>query len=82
MMMAVSNEQADFLIEDYPVITYQIAIGEQDNLRVAIDAIEEAPQNGFAVKKGENAELLAMFNDGLAKIRENGTYDKIISQYE
>ncbi len=82
MMMAVSNEQADFLIEDYPVITYQIAIGEQDNLRVAIDAIEEAPQNGFAVKRGENAELLAMFNDGLAKIRENGTYDEIISQYE
>lgn len=82
MMMAVSNNQADFLIEDYPVISYQIAIGEQENLKVAIDAIEEAPQNGFAVKKGENAELLAMFNDGLAKIREDGTYDEIVNKYK
>lgn len=82
MMMAVSNKQADFLIEDYPVISYQISIGEQANLKVVIDAIEEAPQNGFAVKKGENAELLEMFNDGLQKIRDNGTYDEIVSKYE
>lgn len=82
MMMAVANKQADFLIEDYPVISYQISIGEQGDLKVAIEAIEEAPQNGFAVKKGENQVLLAMFNDGLAKIRENGTYDEIINQYK
>lgn len=82
MMMAVGNKQADFLIEDYPVISYQIAIGEQADLKVAIDAIAEAPQNGFAVKKGENQELLEMFNEGLAKVRENGTYDEIINQYK
>ena len=82
MMMAVSNNQADFLIEDYPVIAYQIKIGEQENLKVAIEAIEEAPQNGFAVNKGENGELLAMFNEGLAKIREDGTYDEIVNQYK
>lgn len=82
MMMAVANKQADFLIEDYPVISYQISIGEQADLKVAIEAIETAPQNGFAVKKGENADLLAMFNDGLAKIRENGKYDEIVNQYK
>ena len=82
MMMAVANKQADFLIEDYPVISYQIKIGEQENLKVAIDAIEEAPQNGFAVKKGENADLLKMFNEGLQKIRDNGKYDEIIAEYE
>lgn len=82
MMLAVANGQADFLIEDYPVISYQISIGEQGNLKVAIDAIEEAPQNGFAVKKGENATLLAMFNEGLAAIRANGTYDQIINQFK
>lgn len=82
MMLAVSNKQADFLIEDYPVISYQIAIGEQGALKVAIDAIEAAPQNGFAVKKGENATLLAMFNEGLAAIRADGTYDKIINEYK
>ena len=82
MMMAVANGQADFLIEDFPVIAYQITIGEQSDLRVAIEAIEEAPQNGFAVNKGENVELLKMFNSGLAKIREDGTYDAIINQYK
>ena len=82
MMLAVSNKQADFLIEDYPVISYQIKIGEQSALKVAIDAIETPPQNGFAVKKGENVTLLAMFNEGLAAIRADGTYDKIINEYK
>lgn len=82
MMVAVANKQADFLIEDYPVISYQIKIGEQGNLKVAIDAIEKAPQNGFAVKKGQNATLLAMFNEGLAAIRADGSYDTIINQYK
>ena len=82
MMLAVANKQADFLIEDYPVISYQIAIGEQGTLKVAIEAIDVAPQNGFAVKKGENATLLAMFNEGLAAIRANGTYDAIIGEFK
>lgn len=72
---------ADFLIEDYPVISYQIKIGEQDKLRVAVDAINTPPQYGFAVKKGGNAELLKKFNEGLAKIKADGTYDKIVKQY-
>lgn len=82
MMMAVANKQADFLIEDYPVISYQIAIGAQQNLKVAIDAIEAPPQNGFAVVKGKNQDLLAKFNEGLATIKANGTYDKIINEYK
>ncbi|MGD1821565.1 MAG: transporter substrate-binding domain-containing protein [Pleomorphochaeta sp.] len=82
MMLAVSNAQADFLLEDYPVISYQISIGAQENLKVAIEAIEAAPQNGFAVKKGENQDLLAKFNEGLAKIKANGTYDEIVNQFK
>ena len=81
MMLAVSNGNADFLVEDYPVITYQIKTGEQSKLKVAVDAIEEPPMDAFAVKKGENQELLQMFNDGLAKLKENGKYDEIIGQY-
>ena len=34
------------------------------------------------VKKGENQELLEMINEGLAKIKEDGTYDEILAQYE
>lgn len=83
MMMAVANGNADFLLEDYPVISYQIKIGEQDKLRVAVkDVNADPPKYGFAVKKGSNADLLKMFNEGLKKIKDNGTYDKIISQYQ
>lgn len=41
----------------------------------------EAPYDAFAVKKGANQDLLAKFNDGLKKIKANGTYDKIIKEY-
>ena len=34
------------------------------------------------VKKGENADLLKMFNEGHQKIRDNGKYDEIIAEYE
>lgn len=81
MMLAVANGNADFLMEDYPVINYQIKIGEQDKLKIAVDSVIAPPSYGFAVKKGENAELLQMFNAGLQKIKADGTYDKIIGAY-
>lgn len=82
MMMAVANGNADVLFEDQPVIAYQIKIGEQKNLKIAINNIQDpAPTDGFAVKKGANGELLKMFNDGLKKIKADGTYDKIVKQY-
>lgn len=81
MMMAVANGNADFLVEDYPVINYQIKVGEQSNLKIAVKSIHTPPQYGFAVKKGANAELLKMFNDGLKKVKDDGTYDTIVKQY-
>lgn len=41
------------------------------------DSIEEY---GIAVAKG-NSELLEIINDGLNKLKENGTYDELIDQY-
>lgn len=82
MMLAVANGNADLLFEDQPVIAYQIKIGEQKNLKIVVNNIQNpAPQYGFAVKKGANPELLKKFNDGLKKIKDNGTYDKIVKQY-
>ena len=34
-----------------------------------------------AVMKGENSELIEMFNAGLANIRESGEYDEIVAKY-
>jgi polar amino acid transport system substrate-binding protein len=33
------------------------------------------------VNKGTNPELLKKFNDGLANLQKDGSYDKIISKY-
>lgn len=80
--MAVKNSQADALLEDFPVISYQIKIGEQKGLKVAVDAVNEKGGVGFSVLKGKNQDLLKLFNDGLAKIKADGTYDKILAEYE
>ena len=73
----LGNSQA--VIEDYPVMSYANAIGQVD-LRFIED--QQAPVDfGFAINKGENPELLQMFNDGLATLRASGEYDEIITRY-
>lgn len=81
MFLAVQNGNNDFLLEDYPVISYQINEGIQTGLKVAVETVGEGVPYAFAVKKGENQDLLNMFNEGLATIKENGTYDEILSKY-
>lgn len=80
MFLDVENGNSDFLMEDYPVIAYKIKIDENSKLKIAGEKLSTVDY-GFAVKKGENAELLKMFNDGLQTIKDNGTYDKIVGQY-
>jgi len=36
---------------------------------------------GVLVRKGDNAEFLKLFNDGLAKIKADGTYDAIYAKW-
>jgi polar amino acid transport system substrate-binding protein len=43
--------------------------------------MERGSSYGFAVAKGENAELLEMFTTGLANIMENGKYQEILDKY-
>ena len=80
--LAVENGQADAMIDDYPVVSYKIKIGEMEGMKVAVETIDEVGDIGISVKKGENQELLEMINDGLAKIKEDGTYEKILANYE
>ena len=67
-------------VEDFSVIGYAIETG-----KVGLAMITDEPANvlgyGFAVKKGENAELLKMFNEGLKHIKENGKLEQILSKY-
>ncbi|WP_261817807.1 transporter substrate-binding domain-containing protein [Vibrio gallicus] len=81
MFQEVLNGNADVAFEDYPVIAYKISLDKTPTLKLVGEKLNSA-KFGFGVKKGQNAELLKMFNEGLAKIKANGTYEKILSQYQ
>ena len=83
-----NNSAACF--EDTPVMSYAIGQYEETsgkegkNFKIISEVEADskfATPYGFAVNKGANAELLKKFNDGLANIKKDGTYDKIVSTY-
>ena len=79
MFQEVTNGTADALMEDYPVISYAIATGGL-KLKTVGERLT-GDDYGISVLKGKNDELLKMINKGLANIKENGEYDKIINTY-
>lgn len=66
------------IMDDYPVIGYAIAQGQE--LETPLDRIPGG-RYGFAVKKGQNPELLDMFNEALAEMKRTGEYDQILATY-
>lgn len=80
MFQAVENGNADFALEDYPVIGYKLKIDGNSKLKMAGEKVETA-NYGFAVNKGQNADLMKKFNEGLKKLKENGKYDEIVNKY-
>lgn len=68
----------DALMDDYPVIGYAIKQGQSIATPIAK---ESGGQYAFAVKKGQNPELLQMFNEGLKELKRTGAYDEIINRY-
>ena len=81
MFQEVANGNADITFEDYPVIAYKLSLEESPTLKIVGDKLSSATF-GFAVKKGQNQELLTMFNSGLKKIKESGEYDNILNKYK
>ena len=80
MYQAVKTGVDVVCFEDFSVIGYSIKTGEVD-----LEILNDAPFNvkgyGFAVKKGQNAELLKMFDAGLANIKKSGQLNKILAKY-
>ncbi|MCJ0904021.1 amino acid ABC transporter substrate-binding protein/permease [Rhodococcus sp. ARC_M6] len=66
------------VFDDYPVLAYGIT---QGNGLKTVTEKEDGASYGFAVNKGQNAELLSMFNAGLQNLRDSGQYDDILSQF-
>lgn len=78
MYESVKNKSAVAVFDDYPVLAYGIAQG--NGLKVVTEKIPGG-EYGFAVAKGKNSELLASFNDGLAKLKAEGGYQEIVDRY-
>lgn len=79
MYQEVVSGNAAACFEDYPVMNYEI---QEKGQKLQVPFISnDGSEYGFAVKKGENSELIEKFNSGLKKIKENGEYQKIIDKY-
>ena len=68
----------DAMMDDYPVIGY--AVNQGQNLKTPIKR-EIGGEYGFAVKKGQNAELREMFTEALKEMKRTGEYDEIVNKY-
>nr|WP_082369540.1 amino acid ABC transporter substrate-binding protein/permease [Arthrobacter sp. ERGS1:01] len=66
------------VFDDYPVLAYGIS---QNNGLKIVTPKEQGSSYGFAVNKGQNADLLAAFNTGLAHLKADGQYQAILDKY-
>lgn len=78
MYQALDTGSIDAIMDDEPVIKYAIKQGK--DYATPLSPVP-AGSYGFAVKKGTNPELIAMFNQGLANLKANGEYNKIVANY-
>lgn len=78
--MELEKGGVDAIVNDHPVTAYYIQTTAKDTVKMVGELFSADDQYGIAVKKG-NSEVLNMINEGLAKIRENGTYDEIYDKW-
>ncbi|WP_411346864.1 amino acid ABC transporter substrate-binding protein/permease [Paenibacillus sp. WLX1005] len=78
MYQEVTSGNSVACFDDYPVVAYAIQQGLQ--LKTVTDKEKGSPY-GFAVNKGKNPELLQKFDAGLANLKANGEYDRIVAKY-
>ena len=80
MYQAVIGGQAVACFEDTPIMITTIKENSYD-LKVVEGSENDGADYGVAVFDEENRAFLDLFNKGLANIKANGTYDKIIAKY-
>lgn len=68
------------VINDQAVTAYYIMTNSKGKIKMVGDVFSAQEQYAIAVNKG-NTEMLKVVNDGLAKLKANGEYDKIYSKW-
>ena len=77
LFAALKSGSIDAIVQDYPINAYRAT---QDDSVTITDKIKTDEQYGMAVKKG-NAATLKVIDDGIAKAKSDGTYDKLYEKY-
>lgn len=67
------------VVDSAVVVEFKEKLGD-GKFKIVEDATLPVEQYGIAVKKG-NSEVLNKLNEGLKKVKENGTYDQLYSKY-
>lgn len=76
----LENGGIEAVVADNGVVINYTKNNTDKGLKIIDDAVFEKEYYGFAVKKG-NKEVLDKINDGLKKIKADGTYDKLYEEY-
>lgn len=77
LFAALESGDIDAILQDLPVNAYRAT---QDDSVSVVETYPTGEQYGFAVKKNAT-EVLAFLNDGLAALRDDGTFDEIYGTY-
>lgn len=78
LFVALESGQIDAILQDLPVNA------ERARDDANVEVVEEYDTNeeyGFALEKDRPDDLLQVINDGLAQVREDGTYDELYNKY-
>ena len=78
-LMNLQNGLVEAVVADAPVVLNYITTNPDCGLKTVKDDFEKE-YYGIAINKGDE-ELLTAINDGLAKIKKDGTYDEIYKKY-
>ena len=78
MYDSLNSGSVAVIMDDEPVIKYAIKQGRK--FKTPIEGTPSG-QVAFAVQKDSNPELIEMFNNGLANLKESGEYQKILDKY-
>jgi polar amino acid transport system substrate-binding protein len=81
-LMDLVAKNLDAVVVDTPVAAdYALASDEfKGKLKIVGEPFTDE-YYGLCVRKGKNAELLRLFNEGLKKIKADGTYDKLYAKW-
>jgi polar amino acid transport system substrate-binding protein len=78
IFVALDSGQIDAVLQDLPVNAERAR--DADELEV-VEEFDTDESYGFALEQDRGDDLLQAINDGLAQVRDDGTYDELYDQY-